>query len=151
MLQDISVARGGNKTSKIIVAVVVIVAVIIIVAAIMQIYKSSKQSGEAAGEIIGAEIVAQKTGISAERQSVCRSVAQNIEKGITRIPITGWKVMVDDQVVVDQLNRLVSPAEAALASTIFKQLSGDSLKSVVEGGYMTEQYRKRITLRDHLV
>lgn len=151
MLEDISVARGGNKTSKIIVAVVVIVAVIIIVAAIMQIYKSSKQSGEAAGEIIGAEIVAQKTGISAERQAVCRSVAQNIENAITRVPITGWKLFVDDQVVVDQLNRLVSPAEAALASTIFKQITGDSLKSTVEGGWMTENYRKRITLRDHLV
>lgn len=147
ILKDTLTPGKGNKTVKTIIVIAIVIVVIVI---IYQIYKAITDGGKALGEIVGMEIIEQKTGIVAARQRVCKEVAENCENAITRLWIFGNKLWVNDDEIVDQLNRLLTPAEAALTSVFFKEQSGETLKSVVEGGYFVEKNRNRITLRKYL-
>lgn len=138
----------GNKTVRTIILIAIVILVIVI---IYQVYKAITDSGKALGEIVGMEIIQQKTGIVPARQRVCKEVAENCANAITRLWLIGSKLWVDDDEIVDQLNRLLTPAEAALTCVFFKESEGESLKSVVEGGYFVEKNRSRITLRNYLV
>ena len=148
ILKDTLTPGKGNKTVRTIILIAIVILVIVI---IYQVYKAITDSGKALGEIVGMEIIQQKTGIVPARQRVCKEVAENCENAITRIWLIGSKLWVDDDEIVDQLNRLQTPAETALTCVFFKEQSGESLKSIVEGGYFVEKNRSRITLRSYLV
>ena len=141
-------AQGNGGTIRKVVIVLIIVFVIIVA---YQIWKAVKTAGDAAGEIAGADIIASKTGISPDRQRVCKSVAGNCENAISRVPFFGAKLWVADTQVVDALNRLVSAEEAQLTCVFFQQMAGESLKGVVEGGFFVESNRRKITYRSSLV
>lgn len=150
MLKDI-VPTGATKGNSVVKWIIIIVILIIIITAAYQIYKASKTAGDAAGEIAGADIIQSKTGISKDRQKVCKVVAADCENAITRIPFFGTAIWCNDGDVVNALNRLVSSDEAALSCAFFREISGESLKSIVEGGLFAEQNRKKITYRTSLV
>lgn len=145
MLKDL---RGGGAASKKGIEILnwFLIAVIIIAIAtvILKVFKSVKAGTETAGDIAGAGIIQAQTGITPARQSVCKSVARSCENAITRIPFVGTKVWVTDDDVVDALARLLTAKEAALTSTFFREISGDSLHGVVEGGFMVDTSRERI-------
>lgn len=149
-LQDI-VPGGSGKSGNIIRWIIIVMIVVVLITAAYQIYKASKTAGDAAGEIAGADIIQAKTGISKDRQRVCRTVAADCENAVVRVPLFGTAIWVKDEDVVNALNRLVSSDEAALTCVFFREISGESLKSIVEGGMFVEKNRVRITYRSSLV
>lgn len=130
---------------------IIIIVVIAIVVVVAKIVKAAKASAAVIGEKIGDEITSSQTGVPVPRIKICRSVAADCESAITRVPFIGTKVWVTDDTIVEALNRLVSSEEAVLTSQFFKEISGEGLKSVVEGGFMVENSRKKITYRNDLV
>lgn len=130
------------------IIIVVIIAIIVVVA---KIYKATKAGVEVIGEKIGDEIVSTQTGVPVPRIKVCRQVATDCESAITRVPFIGTKIWVTDDTIVEALNRLVSSSETVLTCQFFKEISGESLKSVVEGTFMVESTRNKITYRIDLV
>lgn len=148
VLKDTLTPGKGNKTVRTIILIAIVIIVVLI---IYKIAKAIKDGGDALGEIVGMEIIQQKTGIVPARQRVCKAVAIDCENAISRVWFIGTKLWVNDSDIVDALNRLQTPAEAALTSVFFKEQSGESLKSIVEGGFFVEKNRARITLRQYLV
>jgi len=145
-LADIRTGSNASKKGMEVLNWVLFIVVVVAIATIaMKLMKAFKAGSETAGDIAGGAIIATQTGISIPRQSVCKSAAEDCEHAITRVPLTGWKVWVSDDGLVNALNRLLTPAEAALCSKYFKQISGDSLKEVFEGGYMVEASRSKVS------
>lgn len=126
-------------------AIVIAVGVVI-----YQIVKSAKLGSQAAGEIAGGAIIAAQTGVSIDRQQVCKIVAEDCNKAVWRVWLADVPFFVANSEIVDALNRLVSVNEAALTSAYFRQLSGDSLKAIVEGGLFRTQNAQKIRFRNAL-
>lgn len=137
-------------SSKYVKIVLIVLAITIVISIIGYIIKAQKLASAAAGEIIGGVQIEQQTGIPPPRQNVCKQVSIDCENAVTRVPFIGTKIWCTDDDVVNALNRLNTANEAVLACTFYKQLTGESLKALVEGGLFVEQNRKRITLRTSL-
>jgi hypothetical protein len=146
-MKDVIKPLTKNKTVR---TVIIISIVIVLIVILYQVYKALKTGGNAAGEIIGAEIIQAQTGIVPPRQKVCKDVAVDCENAITRVPFIGTKIWLSRDEMILALNRLLTPAEAALASTYFREISSESLKQVIESGWFVEDARKRITFRSSL-
>lgn len=129
---------------------IIIIVVIAIIIVITKVYKAVKAGTNVIGKEIGDQILSQQTSIPVPRIKICREAATQCESAITRVPFIGTKIWVTDDTIVDALNSLVSSQEATLTSQFFKEISGDSLKDVVEGGFFVETNRKRITYRNDL-
>ena len=118
----------ANTKSKgwlnIIIMVVVIIAIVMIV---KSIYNASKAGGLAIGEQMGKTIIELQTGIAPARQSVCEDVADTIFKtGYTVYPFIGSVFNVNDEIFINQINRLLTTQEAALSNAMFKQKTGQN-------------------------
>ena len=141
---------GGIFKNKWVKIVLGVLAIFIIISVVSYLLKASKLAAAAAGDIAGGAAIEAATGIKPNRQKVCKQIAIDCESGISRVPIVGTIVWVTDMTLVTALNRIVSDNEASLCSQFFRELTSDSLKSVVEGGFMVESSRKKITYRSSL-
>ncbi len=128
----------ANTKSKgwigIAIAIMVIIAIVMVVKAL---YNASKDGGLLLGEELGKQIIAAQTGIEPARQSVCKDVANNVWlNGIQiykPVALFGLHIAgVNDDVVVKNLNRLLTQQEVALSSLYFKNLSGFNYSWVID-------------------
>lgn len=149
-VQKDSLQSTGVLKNKWVRIALLIIVVTFIIAVISYIIKAQKLASATAGEIIGGVLIEQQTGISVPRQQVCREVSADCEKAVTRLPIVGTAIWCTDDEVVNALNRLVSENEAKHTCTLYKQLTGESLKALVEGGLFVESNRRKITYRTSL-
>ena len=137
----------GNKRSTL-QWVVIAVVVVSVVYFLVQVYKASKTAGGAAGEILGSAIIAQQTGVSVDRQAVCKQVAIDSSTAITFIVFTNYPIWVMDENLVTALNRLVTANEAVLASQFFREKTGVGLLSIInnKGVFTSKNYIKEVVL-----
>lgn len=137
-----AIAGGGKKTSLQWVIIAVLATVVIYV--LYQVYKASKTAGNAAGEIAGSTIIAAKTGVSVDRQLVCKQVATDCKSATTFIVFTTIPFWVTDTDMVNALNRLVERNEAILVCEFFREMAGTSLLSIVNntGVFTSKKYIK---------
>ena len=138
-----NIVRNGvadaNTKSKgcvgVVIAVFVIIAIVMVVKAL---YDAIKNGGLTLGSQIGKTIIAAQTGIAPARQSVCEDVAKNIAKdGYTVYPIIDRIWDVKEVVMIRELNRLVTPAEAVYADVIFKTQSAHPLSWLLNNSNFT--------------
>ncbi len=106
-----------------------ILGIILIIYVISKAYSAYKSGLNAAGDIVGQQIITQQTGVVAARQSVCKAVAEDVRAAITCVPFTNYILYANSDSVATALNRLLSTEEASLTSTYFKQNNGVSLLS----------------------
>jgi len=137
-----------SKTVKYVIIVLIIVAII---ALAYQFYKASQAAGKALGDKLGTKIIADQTGVSEARQLICKQIADDCRKGVWQDAFTNKIWWVEDDLIVVALNRCVSSSEAILVCQLYRESYGDSLKTIVEGGYFVERNRVRITYRNSLV
>lgn len=133
--------KTGSKEVDIALRIGVFLIVVIV---IWQLYKAFKGVGRATGKALSNEYLSAQTSVPVTRINVARSVAQDVEKGIYRLPIVGTILWVADDPVVNALNQLVSDKEAALASEFFKQNTGDSLKIIASEKWLSTDMVNRI-------
>ena len=131
MAKDIlkTVTSGKHKTTIqwIIIAVVVTIIIYFIYAA----YQASKTAGSAAGQIAGSAIIAQQTGISSDRQLICKQAATDCYGACTFIPFTSVCFWLSESPIVAALNNLTTSNEAVLTAQYFREQAGTSLKNIV--------------------
>lgn len=142
MAKDIINFKGGKGT---VYWVVIAIVVIAIIAVLLQVYKASKLASVAAGDIAGDAIISNQTGVSVDRIAVCRQIAVDCREGM--YIVFGRVIWVTDNDVVEALNRCRTPNEAILVSQFFREITGNSLKQIVESGI---QNLNRITYRTSL-
>lgn len=147
MIKDLLVFKKDSNLKWVYYAVVAVV-IIAIVVVIAKVYKSWKIAQNAAGEELGNAIIATQSGVDAARIAVLKQAAVDAENAVSRVPLTGWKLWVDDDAVVAACNKVVTDKEAGLMSRFYKEDTGESLRQeIIEGGYMVESSRKKITYR----
>lgn len=141
-----TVMTGDNKKTIQWILIAIVATVIIYV--LYQVYKASKTAGNAAGEIAGSAIIEAKTGVSKDRQLICKQVANDCRGAITFVVFTTYPAWVADSDLVNALNRLVTPNEAVLASEFFREVAGTSLLKIVNnsGVFTSRNYIKSTIL-----
>jgi hypothetical protein len=150
-MKDVTSPQSKAAVKQWIYYGLVLVVVFIIAMVLIKVFKAAKAGSTAAGDLAGALIIQQQTGVSVARQSVCRAVAADCRAACWIDPLVHHVWWVTDSKVVSALNRLVSPAEAALTCSVFSQDTGMSMKGdIVEGGCFVESNRTRIALRSSL-
>lgn len=137
-----TVLAGDNKKTTQWILIAIVATIIIYV--LYQVYKASKTAGNAAGEIAGSAIIEAKTGVSIDRQLVCKQVANDCKSAITFVIFTTTPFWVADSDLVNALNRLVTPNEAVLTSEFFREVAGTSLLKIVNnsGVFTSKNYIK---------
>lgn len=128
--------------------VFIVALILLIVFVATKIYKAVKAGGKAIGEELGDIAISTQTGVPKARITVCRDIAAAADRAISRVIFTNYIFWVTDDTLVAACNRVVSAQEASLVSTFFKELHGESLKDIIEGSYMVEASRIKITYRN---
>jgi hypothetical protein len=115
---------------------------IAIVVVIWRVYKAFKAAGNAAGEQLGINAVAVKTGISPNRVSYIASLGQRLwDEGVSGY---GWfsNRNYDELMFIDALNNMQSTVELTLLDQYYRSASGESLKKAINKSFDSEDRAK---------
>jgi hypothetical protein len=136
MLSD--VIKSKNPVVKYASYAMIAAIIIVVIIVISKIISASKTAGAAAGDAAGAAITAAQTGVSSERQLICKQVAKDVRNAMTLLIFTNTVIGVDSKAFAAALNRLVTPEEAQLTSEYFREANGFGIADTANNlGYYT--------------
>ncbi|MBS1579080.1 MAG: hypothetical protein JST29_05520 [Bacteroidetes bacterium] len=142
MIKD--VLKSKDPVMRYISYGIVIIVIIAIITIIVKVFKASQTGANAAGDIAGSQMVAAQTGISPDRQQVCKQVAKDVRSAMTVIVFTNYVWNMNDNAVVLALNRLVTANEALLASQYFKENNGFSwAEPIINDNWYDAKFRSQ--------
>lgn len=115
--------------------VAMIIGLVLIVFVIYYVWKATKTAATAAGDVAGSLIIEQTTGISIQRQLVCKQIATDCRNAMTVLVFTNYVMSVDESAIISALNRVVSNTEANFVCQVFRENNGMSLKNVIDNSF----------------
>lgn len=124
MIKD--VLKSKDPVMRYITYAIIIIIIIAVITIIVKVFKASQTGANTAGDIAGSQMIAAQTGVSPDRQQVCKQVAKDVRAAMTVVVFTNYVWNMNDNAVVLALNRLVTANEAFLASQYFKEDNGFS-------------------------
>ena len=130
------VAGGDNPVKKWLAIgkiILIIIVAFFVINMIVSFFKSVKKGSSAAGDLAGGTIIEHQTGVSVQRQQVCKEVAKEVFDSLHSQWTSPWTryYWEDDEDIQLALNRLLTKEEAVLTSSFFRELASDSLKAVI--------------------
>lgn len=147
-MKDITIPKG--KVQTYVYYGLILLVVFVIAAVLIKVFKAAKAGSTAAGDAAGAVIIQAQTGITPNRQNVCRSVADDVRAACTIDPLFHFMWYIDQEKVITALNRLVTPVEAQFTSDVFKQLCAKSIKSdVLQDSAFSSSQRAQVQLLNY--
>jgi len=150
-IKDIT-TKGNAKTGGWFGLIVGIILILIIIIVLWKVYTSVVTAANAFGDTLGDTVMADTYGVDAARVTIIKQAASDCYAALYHVWPTKVIGYVDTDKVITALNTLTSDAEAKLCCVYYKQLTGESLKLLLDSWIrFNDSMRAQITWYNSIV
>lgn len=137
MLKDVTTGVKSNKT---IYTIVIIFVVIVIALVIKKLYDASKIAGNAAGQILGDKIIADKLKLPVDRVRYIRSKGADL--WVNGVHSIFWVRDYNEEMFIKAVNEMQYYVELSLLEESYKELSGHDISFVIKESFDSNDKKK---------